>query len=714
VRPFFFALLALATLHVPSLSQPHHWHPSHTGGGGYITGLLLHPQNANVLYARCDVAGVFRSTNGGQSWQTLNGGLTDWYTHSVQSFAISPHHPAILFRCSGDKRNGRLVGSIHKSSDAGKTWREVNNQAAFFGNGPTRFYGEVIALDPFEPNTALVGTYQTGIFRSTDEGETWHKTGFEGERFIHLSFHPYQRGWVFGATKEGSLLRSTNSGQTWQRIRTDADNGFSEIAYDPAAPKHLVAAGSSHGIWISTTGGDSFQPAQGLPTGVHFNTVVQNGQGVYFTAPDARPGHALAAIPLYKSTDGGRHWALIRSHTLEHIRNRPACIKQSSWAGWAISKIRTDTTNPDRLFYTNWYGVYTSSDGGQTWDCHQFEGLETNCLENIQVHPIHPGRVCYTVADHTPAISVDSGQSFRLPYLVDGYSSSTAAVVARQDTGLVLFGMRSNAKSALVKAVNGVPRVVRQWSRGQFVQAIQEDPHQPGRFYAFVDGIVADSAGLYRSDDRGETWQLLPNPFPPTIPQLPYRKAFIENELMNIVVGQVKNVCGTNQLLTLDPHQANIIYIGEWTEGVYRSMDGGQNWQAIGRTLPFHRDTASVLTVLKADPYTPGVLYAGFIREGLWKSTDQGQTWRKLFPTDGSVQNVSALTIAPNRLVIGGEPLYWGSRSPLLMQSMDAGQHWQNLYDPAVGALRIKALAVNPQTGRIHVATSGNGAFYID
>lgn len=105
----------------------HVWTPASLGGGGYITGLIQHPAISGIVYARCDVAGVFRSSDGGETWETLNGGLTKAYHHQVQSFAISPHHPEVLFRCSGEVRAGsstdRSINLLMAGTAGGKSAR---------------------------------------------------------------------------------------------------------------------------------------------------------------------------------------------------------------------------------------------------------------------------------------------------------------------------------------------------------------------------------------------------------------------------------------------------------------------------------------------------------------------------------------------------------------------------------------------------------------
>ena len=117
------------------------WRNSRVGGGGYITGLIPDPNTPGRIWARCDVAGVFLSEDGGRSFRAMNRGMTASSHHSVESFALSPHDPKILFRCSGAARGGKSFGFIHGSTDGGQTWRLLTEQADFIGNGEVRYLG---------------------------------------------------------------------------------------------------------------------------------------------------------------------------------------------------------------------------------------------------------------------------------------------------------------------------------------------------------------------------------------------------------------------------------------------------------------------------------------------------------------------------------------------------------------------------------------------
>jgi photosystem II stability/assembly factor-like uncharacterized protein len=739
----------------PPVQTQLRWQQSALGGGGYITGLLQHPQQPNILYARCDVAGVFKSEDGAQSWRTVNRGMTESHHHNVQSFSISPHHPNVLFRCSGDARGQKRFGTIHKSVDNGETWYEVCSEVDYYGNGPTRMHAEVIAFDSFNANCVVTGGYSTGAWVSLDEGESWRYAGLSGERISSVYFHPLVRNTIYVGTvsdrvlavkdqgkrwanedmahklarfhdfargNQGRLYRTTDRGQTWELLGEDYD--FVDLAFDIISPETIYLATLLHGIRKSTDSGRTWQQKTiGLPEDMAYNTIAISRDNTLYTAPDARPQHTdLPPIPIYRSVDQGESWQLIANHTHDDIRNYPPYMSLRH-AGWAVSTLLIDDVNSNRLYLCNWFGVARSDDAGQTWDAHGFKGIESTCAEDIVCDPTLPERVYFTLADHRPNMSDNSGRTYRamqLEYIREhsAASDSTALAASRHRPGTVLAGLTSRGSEArpcaIMRSEDGglSARQVAFFNDGLFVQALAESPHYPGRFYAYLEGAVANGAGLYQSNDWGTRWTNLNLALPSYLKTLPHNAAWIEAELFPVVAYQVKNACGTNQLLCVDPHQPDTLYLGEWTEGIFRVTEGGRTICRIGQGLPFGKHKTSVLVALKADAERPGVLYAGFAHDGLWRSTDYGKNWFKLFPHDDRIYNVSAIDIAGSMLVVASEPLYWSPCESSVYMSHDHGNSWRNIYDKALGAVRWKGIAIERRSGVIHGCTCGNGCFY--
>jgi photosystem II stability/assembly factor-like uncharacterized protein len=735
------------------------WQQSTLNGGGFIAGLLQNPQNPNIMYARSDVAGVFKSEDRGRSWRAINHGMTDCHQHDIQSFAISPHKPNILFRCSGSVRGKTFFGTIHKTINGGETWYPVCHEADFYGNGETRQFGDVIQVSPHDSRFVIAGAYSKGIWLSHDEGESWQNSGLLAERISAIAFHPVDEAVIYVGTigsydknpkfvaqqydflrpNPARLYRSNDKGQNWEVLHEGLD--FSEILFDPETPNIMHAACVRDGVLKSTDAGRSWVNHAPNLSKYPIGTITidpQNPQRLVaaaMTFPNFDTD--VPPIGVYQSLNAGESWELVRWHQEADIRNYPSYM-DLRYAGWAIAKIRIDLCDSAILYISNWYGVAISHDSGLRWDANHFRGMENICIENMVAHPRDENMLFMVTADHNPKVSKDGGKTFqalRRIELEGIQPDSTALVASRFRPEFLLYAVKGPEACTILRSTNYEkdPEIVFSLSAkadteaselafqsraaGVSVQALAEDPQHAGTFYAYIDGILEFGAGLYRSSDWGDNWEKLTNPFPDTIKRVPHQRQWIENELLSVVIAQTKNVCGTNQLLCLDPHQPNTIYLGEWTEGLFRSKDAGQSWETIGQSLPFQHDKASVLNVIRADPNTAGVLYAGFIREGLWRSADYGDTWEKVYPLDDSIFNATSVAVGgkdSNLLVIVNEPLYYAKSPSAVIISKDKGQNWENIYDSRLGAIRWKTVVIAHNTNRIHAGSCGNSAFYYD
>jgi hypothetical protein len=451
-----------------------------------------------------------------------------------------------------------------------------------------------------------------------------------------------------------------------------------------------------------------------------------NNRSIYYAAVCQSPSpDNVASLPLYRSTDNCDTWQTIkREYSWSDFKHFPPQYQRPEEIGWAISKFVCDDHVPGRFYLMDWYGICVSPDSCRTWDGNYFAGIGNTCLEMVTADPMVPGKVMFAGADVQPCISRDGGKTYAsLPRLnvEQNYYCSTVICPSQFKTGLMVYGVTNNADRLSAICVTeddgNSCNVVFHLGKGLFVQAIKEDPFHQGVFFAYIDGAVDRGAGLYKSTDWGKHWDKMSLPILDTLKSLPVRKDFIESELLAVTAYQAKNVCGTNQLLCVDPTRENTLYFGEADRGIFTTFDGGRSWVTLGKGLPFGRGVASVLNTIKADPKKPGWLYAGFIHEGLWRSKDYGRSWEKLFPPDNRVFNATAVAVggpSGSEVYVACEPLYWSSSESSVYASFDNGTSWVDIYDKTLGALRWKGIDVDIRTGNLYGVTNGNAAFYAE
>ena len=200
---------------------------------------MLDPTNSSLLYAGTG-DGLFRSTNGGETWDRYEAG-----GGSVHALAVDPARPSTLYAGSGE--------GLYSSSDGGSTW----SFASCCGRGPAGSAAVLaVAADPRRYCTIYAGG-ANGLYKSEDCGRSWSQRG-PAETVHGLLIDPATAGNLYAATA-GGLFRSQDGGNTWSSAnRGIAAGPVYALALDLRTPA-VYAGTDSGGMFRSTDGGTNWQ-----------------------------------------------------------------------------------------------------------------------------------------------------------------------------------------------------------------------------------------------------------------------------------------------------------------------------------------------------------------------------------------------------------------------------------------------------------------------
>lgn len=256
-----------------------------------ISKIRIHPTNPDIVYvaafgkysAPSAERGVFKSTDGGETWRRV------LYRNDVTgavTIAIDRANPNVIyaalweaFRKEYTMSSGGPGSGIFKSTDGGETWREITRNPGL----PKGLIGKIgLATSAADPNRvyALIENENGGLFRSDDGGATW--TFVNGDRnirqrafyYTHLHADPANADRVY--IQNVSFYRSDDGGKTLTSIGNGTHGDFHDLWIDPDDPQHLVV-GNDGGGTVTKTGGRAYTP-QTFPTSQWYHAITTKHQ----------------------------------------------------------------------------------------------------------------------------------------------------------------------------------------------------------------------------------------------------------------------------------------------------------------------------------------------------------------------------------------------------------------------------------------------------
>ena len=683
-------------------------------GGGRVAAVAGIPGNPNVYYVGAAGGGVFKTENAGITWKAI---FEHESTASIGALALAPSNPSIVWVGTGESkvRNDVIDGrGVYVSGDAGHSWRFAGlgkvGQISQIIVDPTNSDVVYVAATghAWAPNP------DRGVFRTDDGGKTWKKVLFVNDSTgaADLAIQPGNAKVLFAAMWEfrrypwtlvdggpsSGIYRSTDGGDTWKKLSKglpEGPLGRIAVAVAPTNPNHVYAlvAAKRGMLWQSTDLGDTWTEVS--------DNHAYDIRPFYFSrlmvSPENENKVYFMSLNLVESDDGGK-----TSHTADRG------VHADHHALWI------DPKDPQRMIQGNDGGVNVTTDGGKSW--RYLNNLPIEQFYMVSTSNEVPYSVCGGLQDNSAWCGASSNLGGRAVGAADWYTVTGGdgeyAVFAPGDPHIIYVDSQNGSITRLEKNTH-LTRYIRPYLEGV------EEMKPADLKYRFnwtspiavsetdANEVYLGGNVLFKSTDGGRHWTAISGDLTRN-----------DKSKQEIAGGPVEHdISGAESFdtiltITLAPTDAKVIWVGTDDGVVQVTRDGGKNWTDV--SVHGAPEWTRVYQV-GVSPFDAGTAYLTYDahelddpRPYVYKTSDYGKTWTPIaggLPADAPAHVVREDPNQRGFLVLGTDTG--------LFYSQDAGEHWQPLKAnfPTVPIYDLKFVKAN---GDLVVATHGRGIFVLD
>ncbi|MBQ5321459.1 MAG: hypothetical protein J6K88_05340 [Oscillospiraceae bacterium] len=686
------------------------------GSGGYITGLVIHPEDNDIMYIRTDVGGCYRWEAETKSWTQLSMAFKLEGQYSVDGIALDPNNKDLVYICIGG--NNVESSGVWKSENRGETWTEISpeDDIIFKGNSEHRGDGECIAVDPNNSNVLWVGTRGTGLYKTSDGGKTWEKVvlsdGKEEVRCVIYDSKDILDGKskiVYALSIYEGLYKSEDGGKTFKKMEGIPEAPIYHEAHLDSEGRVLVTFGerrtqnlsepSVRGVWRLNTDGawENFGenlPDDGFTTYMSLEVDDNNPDRVLVgvgTGLVENSGDTYWKPPIYYTTDGGKTWVDV---TPVHTDKMASEWKGNTHSSGCVGSLTFG--EGDELWMTDWTEVYytanvsAETDEGRAWRTY-IENIEELVSFSAISLPNGKNDNLFTAADIKSAFAINDDEVDTYPSYPKEKGSFQQADYYAKDPNFVV-GAYTSQSNDLASAEGTVYvsedageswKALPNWDKKHHAGSIAISSEDKNKMVvATLDGET------YYTSDGGTTWTKS------------------ETAPTGVLPGHIWH---GSKPLESDKNAGNIFYMMS-PEGLYKSEDYGVTWEITNLTPKMNKGESriKVLTYEGA----PGEVWISS-SQGVWYSANNGDTFLRLGDLKGSI------SLGKGR-EDGNYALYFmgtlGSNEKAIYVSEDKAKSFTKLtdYNKYTLAKSSKIYASKNRFGRIYLGSSGLGWLYMD
>ena len=578
----------------------------------HIGRIVLHPADTNVAYVAAmghlwgpnDERGLYKTSNGGESWERL---LFADINTGVVDVAMDPSNSDILYAATYQRRrrpygfHGGGPGSgLHKSTDGGKTWKELKTGLpegdkgrigiSIYRTNPDIVYVSVEQGFQYNASTAY-NRRKGGIYRSEDKGETWTFMSDWNPRPMYASqplVDPSDDQRIY---MMNSFSYSDNGGKDFTTPRQSLHGDDRILWVNPSDSRHVIK-GDDGGLGISYDRAKTWLYVTSLPLSQFYRVSVDMRKPYWIYGGLQDNGSWMGPSETYFS-DGILNQDWIKTGggdgflSQVHLEDENTLYGESQYLG--LFRMDLQTRQKRSIRPGDPQGKISPRRNWDAWG----PGVPEPELGNAMAPANWDGPFYLS---HHDANTIYAGTNILWKSTDNGNSwqelGDLTTQVNRRE--LKIMGQRPDTLTASLD--DGIPYY-------PTLTAIAESPLQQGLLY-----VGTDDGNLQVSQNDGRGW-------------------------LN-VSGRLPGLPGSAWISGIEPSRfsAGVAYVAvnnyrnnDFANYLYKTEDSGQSWVSIAGDLPARR----VVRTVREDPRNPNVLYLG-TELGLFVSTDQGEHWVEL------------------------------------------------------------------------------------
>lgn len=531
------------------------------------------------IYASLLNEGMIRSDDEGRTWRAINNGLLSF---SISSLFSDPFDPTILYAGSIQQRG------IFESQDGGDTWHDINSKELF------GLSVSAMAFTKYDGGALIVATDDGRVWAKRRNGTEWQViANIPGVgKVVTMAAEPQIGQYIYAGTSNGTVLRSENgAGFGWRPLESKIPGIFiiSSIVVRPLQPNEVFISAYGVGgnlIWKTEDFGNTWQTVaddkfsrEQVKLYIHPDTpakIYAAGQAGFFetsTSGDSwifaheikAPLAAINRIAISPMAEGPTYVAVGGDIYVTADPDRDTWVRGQNLTALTVNDIVPDPIDPKKAYAAvhlpNKWSILQTADGGKSWQLttapSAFDEKYFNYTTGLEIVRMETQTQIYAGTNVCGVVfSEDSGKSWQT------FAGPNCLLGSNDPRNVIDLTVAPDAPDTIYVAADGV-RIYRSTDRGKTwqlspstianpINAIKADPMIQGRVY-----LIAGSAGFWRSDDGAETWQR-------------YSAGLANKYLIDLVVM---------------PHVPETLFVASSDGGVWKTVDGGRHWRSIKADL---------------------------------------------------------------------------------------------------------------------------------